>query len=139
MKKYGTDPELDKLVDSDNYKDRIKAAEQKYALNKLIDDEDYEVRAVVARQGYGLNQLIYDKDEYVRDAVKDYLKKHNLSIEEWSEQTGHELKKCHKKKNTKSYTSIIIEIDDEDSDGVRICHDIYKRNFWSALSMEVMN
>ena len=34
MRKYGTDPKWDKLVDSNNREDRIKAAEQDYGLDK---------------------------------------------------------------------------------------------------------
>ena len=36
---YGTDPELDKQVDSDNYYVRAVAANQGYGLDKLINDE----------------------------------------------------------------------------------------------------
>ena len=36
---YGTDPELDKQVDSDNYYVRAVAANQGYSLDKLINDE----------------------------------------------------------------------------------------------------
>ena len=69
MKKYGTDPKLDKLVDSDNWEDRAKVAEQGYALDKLINDEDYFVRRAVAKQGYGLDKLVDDEDSDVRVAV----------------------------------------------------------------------
>ena len=69
MKKYGTDPELDKLVDSDDFEDRIKAAEQDYGLDKLINDENLDVRKAVAEQCYGLNKLIYDKAWLVRREV----------------------------------------------------------------------
>ena len=33
MKKYGTDPRLDKLVDSDDYADRLKVARQRKGLS----------------------------------------------------------------------------------------------------------
>ncbi len=69
MKKYGTDPKLDKLVNSYDFEDRIKAAEQDYGLDKLINDEDWFVRKAVAEQGYGLNILINDENYYVRKAV----------------------------------------------------------------------
>lgn len=41
MNKYGTDPKLDKLIDSNNWEDRANAAEQGYGLDKLINDEDF--------------------------------------------------------------------------------------------------
>ena len=69
MKNYGTDPKLDRLVDSDNWEDRAKVAEQGYGLDKLINDEDYFVRRAVARHGYGLDKLINDKNSSVRIAV----------------------------------------------------------------------
>ena len=69
MKAYGTDPELDKLVDSDDYNDREKAALYGYGLDILINDEFWCVREAVAEQGYGLDRLIDDKVSYVRRAV----------------------------------------------------------------------
>lgn len=48
MQKYGTNPELDKMVDS----------------------EDLEVRKKVAEQGYGWDILINDKEKEVRDACR---------------------------------------------------------------------
>lgn len=46
-KQYGTDPELDKLVNSDDYKDRIKAAKQEYALDRLLFGNNNDVFEVV--------------------------------------------------------------------------------------------
>ena len=69
MKKYGTDPKLDRLIDSDNWEDRTKAAEQGYGLDKLINDEDYHVRRVVAEKGYGLDKLVNDTAYEVRAVV----------------------------------------------------------------------
>ena len=69
MKKYGTDPKLDKLVDSDNWEDRVSAAEQGYGLDKLINDKNSLVRGAVAHQGYGLDKLVNDKQEFVRATV----------------------------------------------------------------------
>ena len=69
MKAYNTDSELDKLVDSDDFEDRIRVAEQSYGLDKLVNDEDLDVRKAVAEQGYGLNKLIYDKEWFVRREV----------------------------------------------------------------------
>lgn len=64
--KYGTDPILDKLVDSPEYRNRLSMAERGYGLDKLINDESYLVRKAVANQGYGLNVLINDSDGDVR-------------------------------------------------------------------------
>lgn len=100
---YGTDPELDKKVDSDYWGIRYDVAEQGYGLDKLVYDEDYEVREVVAEQGYGLDILVNDKDynvrmkvayqgygldklfgdinRFVHGAVDEYLE--NLTLLEW--------------------------------------------------------
>ena len=86
MKNYGTDPKLDRLVDSDNWEDRAKVAEQGYGLDKLINDEDYFVRRTVAKHGYGLDKLVLDENEDVRAAVDKYLAEHGLTIEEWCKQ-----------------------------------------------------
>lgn len=66
---YGTDTELDKLVDSQYVDDRIEMARQKYGLDKLVIDEYEYVRVAVAEQGYGLDKLIKDEDWHVREAV----------------------------------------------------------------------
>ena len=66
---YGTNPELDKQVDSDNMYARAKVAEQGYGLDKLINDANEEVRGEVAEQGYGLDKLVHDKFPHVRVAV----------------------------------------------------------------------
>ena len=104
---YGTNPELDKKVDSDDWLNRFSLAVNGYGLDKLINDEDWSVRDVVAKQGYGLDILINDKDydvriavakqgygldilindeyKYVRKVVTNYLKDNGYkSIEEWA-------------------------------------------------------
>lgn len=58
---YGTDPKLDKKVDSD----------------------DIDVRKAIARQGYGLDKLINDENLWVCEAVKNYLKEQHLTLEQW--------------------------------------------------------
>lgn len=58
---YGTNSELDKQVDSDDYSIRAKVAKQGYGLDKLVNDKDFHVRYEVAKQGYGLDKLINDK------------------------------------------------------------------------------
>lgn len=100
MQKYGTDPELDKLVDSNSHSNRIKAAEQGYGFDKLINDKDWHVREAciesdawsefvannwktlvnhesryvriaVAEHGYGFDTLIYDGYWEVRETVAE--------------------------------------------------------------------
>ena len=66
---YGTDPIMDKKVDSDNQFDRMNAADYCYGLNKLINDECWEVRRKVAEKGYGLDKLVNDESWEVRKAV----------------------------------------------------------------------
>ena len=102
---YGTDPEKDKMVKSNNWGNRLIIAEEGYGLNVLINDEVYYVREAVAKQGYGLDILIEDKDWRVRAAVAEqgygldilindenwrvrkvveyYLTTHNLTLEQW--------------------------------------------------------
>ena len=67
MMTHGTDPELDKLVDSDDYTDRLKAA----------------------KQGYGLDKLINDKEYYIRGTAENYLKEHNYkTVFDWAKDNG---------------------------------------------------
>ena len=66
---YGSNPELDKLVDDSDCRSRLTAANQGYGLDKLVSDTNRQVRIAVARQGYGLNILINDKEWYVRCIV----------------------------------------------------------------------
>ena len=44
FKEYGTNPELDMLVHSEDWTDRKWAAQQGYALDALIGDKDVMVR-----------------------------------------------------------------------------------------------
>ena len=100
MQKYGTNPFMDKLVNSDDCNIRKRAIEQDYGLDKLINDKDWrvrnaifksgywkdfcadnweiliqskynDVREAIAKQGYGLDILINDEDERVREAVAE--------------------------------------------------------------------
>ena len=86
---YGTDSEKDKMVKSDNWRDRLEMAKQGYGLEVLINDEDWSVRTAVARQGYGLDVLINDENLYVQEAVKNYLTAHNLTLEQWKSNQEH--------------------------------------------------
>lgn len=74
-KQYGTDPELDKLVNSDDYKERIEAAEKGYALDKLTNDSDEVVR----------NAAYYYLNEHKYRSVIDWAKDNNIEIDidEW--------------------------------------------------------
>ena len=104
---YGTDPEMDKLVDSKSYFDRsfaaykryalyilvndsdyrvrIQVAQNDYKLDKLVNDKDLRVRAAVAERGYGLNKLANDSEIEVSLAVSYWLNIHDLTLEQWEE------------------------------------------------------
>ena len=68
-KRYGSKPELDKLVDSGRVADRLRVAKYGYGLDRLIKDRDATVRRAVAEQGYGLDKLVNDTNPEVRCAV----------------------------------------------------------------------
>ena len=67
---YGTYPDLDEMVDSDNVDYRIRIASLEYGLDKLKDDPDPRVRATIAKAGYYYNQFINDPDPEVRKCAK---------------------------------------------------------------------
>lgn len=52
--------ELEQMLHSDDFSDRVTAAECAYGLDILVNDESPYVREEVARQGYGLDILIHD-------------------------------------------------------------------------------
>ena len=68
---YGTDPEKDEMVKSNDYRDRLEMAKEGYGLDALINDKDEDVRAAIAEQGYSLNVLIKDENCDVRTAVAE--------------------------------------------------------------------
>lgn len=68
-KLYGSNSELDKIVDSKDPNIRKEAAKRAYGLDKLIYDEDWQVRKEVAYKGYHLNVLINDPHYEVRLAI----------------------------------------------------------------------
>ena len=68
---YGTNPEKDKMVESNYWGDRLEMVKEGYGLDVLINDENKWVRATVARQGCGLNILINDEHWYVRAAIAE--------------------------------------------------------------------
>ncbi len=73
---------LDILVNDEEGFVRAAVAKHGYCLDKLVYDEDFQVRANVARQGYSLNILINDPFTSVSSIVKEYLKEHNLTLDD---------------------------------------------------------
>lgn len=69
---------LDILVNDENWKVRREVANQGYGLEKLVNDRNWKVRQAVARHGYGLEQLVHDKSI----EVKKTLIKHGYCIDE---------------------------------------------------------
>lgn len=67
--------ELEQMLHSDDFSDRVTAAECAYGLDILVNDESPYVREEVARQGYGLDRLINDEDANVRKAAEEMLVK----------------------------------------------------------------
>ena len=61
--------ELEQMLHSDDFSDRVTAAECGYGLDILVNDESPYVREEVARQGYGLDVLIHDTKPRVREMV----------------------------------------------------------------------
>lgn len=82
---------LDKLINDPNPWVRMAVAEQDYGLDKLINDEKELVRNAVANQGYGLDKLSKDSSDLVSFSCDNWLKDHNMTIEEYTqkvEETG---------------------------------------------------
>ena len=79
---YKDDATLDKLVDSSNYRDRERAANQGYALDILVGDRYRCVRKAVAKHGrpQDLDILVYDKTWYVRSKVAESGQKKYIDI-----------------------------------------------------------
>ena len=82
FKEYGTNSKMDKLVDSESYVERIKAAEQRYALDVLVNDDNWEVRCAVAKQGRDkeLDILVRDLNGFVRKTVAECERPQDLDI-----------------------------------------------------------
>ena len=68
---YGTNSDVDRLVNSDNWVDRSNAAKRGYALDRLMFDSDYKVRADVANTGFRLDEFLYDDNEYVQELARE--------------------------------------------------------------------
>ena len=69
--KYDSNLELDELINSKDFIDRVFIADHGYGLDKLVNDKHWLVRKAVAEQGYGLDKLVNDKDWRVRQAVAE--------------------------------------------------------------------
>lgn len=67
---YGTFPDLDEMVDSEDVNLRIRIASLGYGLDKLKDDAEPRVRAEVAKHGYYRSQFIKDPSPIVRKSIK---------------------------------------------------------------------
>ena len=65
MSKKYTKEELERMINSNKWRDRLEVAKQGYGLDKLINDSSPFVRSEVANKGYGLDTLINDESEYV--------------------------------------------------------------------------
>lgn len=61
--------ELEQMLHSDDFSDRVTAAECAYGLDILVNDESHYIREEVARHGYGLGVLIHDTNPRVRAMV----------------------------------------------------------------------
>lgn len=138
MQNYGINPQLDKLVDSENVGDRLKMAEQGYGIDKLINDEDIlvqqmcltsdnwsefciknwetlinhklsTVRVSIAKYGYGLNILINDTSWRVRNAVATYGYGLNILINDINRNVSHTAYNYLKQHNYKSINDWSIE------------------------------
>ena len=83
---YGTDPKLDKLVDSKKWEHRLKAAQRGYGLDKLIDNEqDMSVKYEIIKQGYGLDLFLYDISQTIRFFTISKLKSLGYDIYTWKQ------------------------------------------------------
>ncbi len=68
-REYGTIPELDEIIDTGIWKDRLNIAVYGYGLDKLMHDRDGRVRAEVVAHGYELDEMITDKDPEVKLSI----------------------------------------------------------------------
>ena len=83
---YGTDPNLDKLVDSKKWEHRLKAAHQGYGLDKLSNNEqNISVKYEIIKQGYGLDLFLYDISQTIRYFTISKLKSLGYDIYTWKQ------------------------------------------------------
>ena len=60
---------LEELLNSEDWRARLQAAEKGCGLHKLVNDRDENVRRAVALKGFGLDKLVNDESWKVREAV----------------------------------------------------------------------
>ena len=89
---YGTDPNLDKLVDSKKWEHRLKAAQQGYGLDKLTNNEqDIQlsqarlIKCEIINQGYGLDLFLYDESQTIRYFTANKLESLGYDIYTWKQ------------------------------------------------------
>lgn len=85
LRMYGSDKELDKLVDSEDWQARLAAVKQGYGLDKLVNDKLWGIRLQVAKRGYGLDKLVNDGEHAVRKEVAKQGYGLDVLINDWSE------------------------------------------------------
>lgn len=72
---YGTFPEMDSLVNSDDWVARSEAVKRGYALDRLASDENDKVRAAVCNTGYKPEAFFNDENEFIREkAMEMYIR-----------------------------------------------------------------
>lgn len=130
--KYGSDPELDKLVDSLDLDDRMKAVNEGYGYDKLINDSNKKVRDAVLATGYRITDSV---DETLEDFVE------NKNVSDIAVLVGlNEYLSTDDKLSFPEHLTNIWELDDEDSSTLQdFAHnnsiaeaDIYKE--WSQYT-----
>lgn len=77
---YGSSPDMDELVDSNDAGKKLRAVEQHYGLDKLVSSESDVVRFTIAEQGFYHNILVNDPDPIVRAEVAQKGAKQYLDI-----------------------------------------------------------
>ena len=131
---------LDKLVNDKDWGVRKEVAEQGYGLDILINDEADEVREAVAKQGYGLDKLIDDDDENVFNAVRSYLREHNLTLEKWVKLNPN---KCVLDNGNspveKAIKNFIYKIDESNKLEAQFQYDSIDEFFYAPISDNKMN
>lgn len=84
---YGYNKAIDSYIGINNVTVSCEIAKENYGLDKLIYCKYYEVRKIIAEKGYGLDILINDDNEEVINASINWLNNHNLTLEEYIQNT----------------------------------------------------
>lgn len=83
---YGTDPKLDKYVDSKRWEYRLKAVQRGYGLDKLVNNEqDIQIICEIIKRGYGLDLFLYDASQTVRFYTVSKLRSLGCDINTWKQ------------------------------------------------------